>query len=137
VGGATWLSAWLALNVGLTLLNKAVFSFGAFNFPLTLSALHMLITGVLSWICVHHLKLFPYNPNIDSRGQIYLFLFSFIFSIKYTPSASLFPFWAFWLWYLGARLSAVALAIIGGLGKMGFAACLADSPRAAPQYRDG
>jgi len=82
VGGATWLSAWLALNVGLTLLNKAVFSFGAFNFPLTLSALHMLITGVLSWICVHHLKLFPYNPNIDSRGQIYLFLFSFIFSIN-------------------------------------------------------
>jgi drug/metabolite transporter (DMT)-like permease len=82
VGGATWLGAWLALNVGLTLLNKAVFSFGSFNFPLTLSALHMLITGVLSWVCVHHLKLFPYNPNIDRRGQVFLFLFSFIFSIN-------------------------------------------------------
>jgi drug/metabolite transporter (DMT)-like permease len=73
---------WLALNVSLTLLNKAVFSFGAFHFPLTLSALHMFITGALSWACVHHLKLFPYNPNIDQRGQVYLWLFSFIFSIN-------------------------------------------------------
>jgi hypothetical protein len=83
VSGAKWLMGWLALNVSLTLLNKAVFSFGAFHFPLTLSALHMLITGALSWACVHHLKLFPYNPNIDQRGQVYLWLFSFIFSIKY------------------------------------------------------
>jgi hypothetical protein len=135
VGGATWLGAWLALNVGLTLLNKAVFSFGAFNFPLTLSALHMLITGVLSWICVHHLKLFPYNPNIDRRGQIYLFLFSFIFSIKYTiRPASLFPFWACCgVW---ARLSRYGCcAGRGGFGKRALAACLADSRDGRPWHR--
>jgi len=78
-GGGAWLAVWIALNVGLTLLNKAVFSFGSFHFPLTLSAIHMLLTGILSWVCVHQLQLFPHK-KLDLRGELFLVFFSVIFS---------------------------------------------------------
>ncbi|KAL6049632.1 Integral membrane protein [Balamuthia mandrillaris] len=76
------LVTWLLLNVSLTLLNKAVFSFGDFTFPLALSAVHMLITGVSSWFFVEQLRWFPRNENIDEKGQRMLWAFSFLFSFN-------------------------------------------------------
>lgn len=44
--GALVLATWLMLNVSTTLVNKAIFQYGNFPFPLTLSAMHYLITGI-------------------------------------------------------------------------------------------
>ena len=40
----------MVLNVAVTLLNKGVF--GSFQFPATLSGVHMLVSGLLSWLFV-------------------------------------------------------------------------------------
>jgi drug/metabolite transporter (DMT)-like permease len=77
-----YLFTWIFLSVGLTLLNKAVFSFGSFRFPLFISAVHMLLTWILSYVCVHYLHWFPYNDRIDSKARTRLFLYSFLFSIN-------------------------------------------------------
>jgi len=77
-----YFSSWLFLNIALTLLNKAVFQFGDFTFPLTLSAVHMIITGGACWVCVNYLKWFPRNNNVDSAGMRRLYAFSFLFCIN-------------------------------------------------------
>eukprot|EP01087_Luapelamoeba_hula_P010623 TRINITY_DN2818_c2_g1_i2.p1 TRINITY_DN2818_c2_g1~~TRINITY_DN2818_c2_g1_i2.p1 ORF type:complete len:339 (-),score=39.30 TRINITY_DN2818_c2_g1_i2:3-1019(-) len=81
--GNVWFMSWLFLNVGVTLLNKSVFSFNAFNFPLTLSATHMFACGVLSWVCVRQLQWFPENKDaMKGEGATRIYLFSILFTLN-------------------------------------------------------
>jgi hypothetical protein len=43
-GGGSRVTIWIVLNIGLTILNKSVFQFVNFKYPLILSATHMLCT---------------------------------------------------------------------------------------------
>ena len=46
--GLFWLTCWFLLNIGLTLMNKSLFQFGKFNFPLALSLVHMIFSSGMS-----------------------------------------------------------------------------------------
>lgn len=73
-----WVSTWVVLNVVLTLVNKAVFYYGHFTFPVTLSAIHMLTSSLFTLICVRFLRWFP-RAKLDSAGDRTMFLFSILF----------------------------------------------------------
>jgi len=66
------------LNVVLTLINKAVFYYGQFTFPVTLSAIHMLVSSFFTLIIVRWLKWFP-RAKLDRDGDRTMFLFSSLF----------------------------------------------------------
>lgn len=50
VSGMIWCFVWLSINIGTTLLNKAMFSNFYFPYPITLSFIHMIFTFTFSWI---------------------------------------------------------------------------------------
>lgn len=81
IPAAFWVTTWLALNIFLTLINKAIFQFGGFTFPITLSALHMLVSTIFSNIVLHQLKWFPVIPW-DTKLRKTIVYFSFIFSFN-------------------------------------------------------
>mmetsp|Transcript_3570 Transcript_3570/g.9725 ORF Transcript_3570/g.9725 Transcript_3570/m.9725 type:complete len:330 (+) Transcript_3570:40-1029(+) len=44
--GVFWMFVWLGLNILCTLMNKAIFQFGHFRFPIFLSSIHMLFSFI-------------------------------------------------------------------------------------------
>jgi len=73
-----WVTTWVMLNIVLTLINKAVFYYGQFTFPVTLSAVHMLVSSFFTLIIVRWLKWFP-RAKLDKDGDRTMFLFSILF----------------------------------------------------------
>eukprot|EP00002_Diphylleia_rotans_P022651 TRINITY_DN443_c0_g2_i2.p1 TRINITY_DN443_c0_g2~~TRINITY_DN443_c0_g2_i2.p1 ORF type:complete len:416 (-),score=96.21 TRINITY_DN443_c0_g2_i2:604-1851(-) len=75
--GALWLTLWFSLNVFVTLLNKAAFQFFDFNFPITLSFVHMVSSLVGSSISLALEPISSHEPN--RRDTTTLILFSVLF----------------------------------------------------------
>lgn len=73
-----WVSTWVVLNVVLTLVNKAVFYYGNFTFPVTLSAIHMIVSTIFTFFCVRLLRWFP-RAKLDESGDRMMMLFSVLF----------------------------------------------------------
>lgn len=55
---------WMAVSSGLIMMNKDLLSNG-FHFPMALSGLGMLFSGIASYITCHHLKLVEANKKIS------------------------------------------------------------------------
>jgi len=72
-----WLGLWLVNNVAVTLLNKAAFASVHFNYPMTLSLIHMVCSGIGCRISYTR----PVKTlSWDARKQI--LLFSIIFTLN-------------------------------------------------------
>ena len=73
--GIFWMTAWFSCNVGLTLMNKFIFKFWRFPFPLLLSSGHMFFTALLSHIYVSNFKI--EKTKLDNNNTVMkLILFS-------------------------------------------------------------
>jgi len=72
---------WLLSNISVTLVNKAVFQFANFKFPITLSALHFLVQSVFTHLYVHVFKRVP-EKELDDRGTSIVRLFSLLFMVN-------------------------------------------------------
>jgi hypothetical protein len=72
-----WLGLWLINNVAVTLLNKAAFSSVHFNYPMTLSLIHMLCSGI-------GCRIFYTRPvkSLSSEARKQILLFSIIFTLN-------------------------------------------------------
>eukprot|EP01120_Amphizonella_sp_Union-15-10_P001334 TRINITY_DN113_c0_g2_i1.p1 TRINITY_DN113_c0_g2~~TRINITY_DN113_c0_g2_i1.p1 ORF type:complete len:339 (-),score=46.89 TRINITY_DN113_c0_g2_i1:29-1045(-) len=76
-GGNFWLSCWFALNIILTLMNKAFFSRWDFSYPITLSFVHMLVTCICTWSANTYFG-FP-RKSLDIDGHYRVFFFAVLF----------------------------------------------------------
>lgn len=87
-----WLGAWFALNVGVTLMNKAFFQWFGFSFPIALSLVHMVCSAIGSEVV---LRTGAYETKqLSTNEHIQMLLFSLLFSsnivvgnsaLKYVP----------------------------------------------------
>lgn len=73
-----WLAMWFGLNVGLTILNKAVFASFSFPYPITLSCVHYIVSGLGAHLCLvmGGIK----SAKLDWKGYKGMFMFSVIFN---------------------------------------------------------
>ena len=55
--------SWMVLNVVVTLLNKGVFAFTGFEYPMALSAIHMVVSGLFSWLFIQLPGSAPSDPS--------------------------------------------------------------------------
>jgi drug/metabolite transporter (DMT)-like permease len=77
MSGYFWLLCWFLLNVGLTLMNKSLFQFSKFKFPVALSLVHMIFSALCSMIT---LKTQGINQQqFQRKDQISIMLFSVLF----------------------------------------------------------
>lgn len=75
-----WLTIWFLLNVGLTLFNKAVFSNFNFPYPITLSCVHYLVSGIGARICCAFSNVEPVKFDLASFKA--MLMFSAVFNIN-------------------------------------------------------
>lgn len=75
--GAFWLGCWFLLNIGLTIMNKALFEFSRFGFPLALSMVHMLFSAILSKGTTKYMAI-P-TKVLSQKDEISVALFSVLF----------------------------------------------------------
>jgi hypothetical protein len=73
-----WLGLWLLNNVAVTLLNKAAFASVHFNYPMTLSLIHMLCSGL--GCRIFYTRSSTKTLSSEARNQI--LLFSIIFTLN-------------------------------------------------------
>lgn len=67
------------LNLFITILNKTVFQFLDFEYPMALTAMHMLCSGIGSWVSCYILKV--YEPaKLDMKREGQMFAFSLLFT---------------------------------------------------------
>ena len=76
-----WPSSWFCLNISLTILNKAVFQFYKFHYPIVLSLVHMISTfiGTSLWLSKH--TQFD-KPVLNNSARQRLLTFSLLFSFN-------------------------------------------------------
>ncbi|KAL0227282.1 hypothetical protein P9112_014606 [Eukaryota sp. TZLM1-RC] len=77
-----WVTAWLTLNTGVTLLNKACFSFVHFNAPLLLTCVHLLFSWGLSSIYTRYANLKTHTISGKHKNLIILFSILFFLNIS-------------------------------------------------------
>lgn len=75
-----YVAVWFCLNVGLTILNKAVFSNFAFPYPMTLSCVHYICSGIGAKMCMNMggIK----SCKLDYAGFKSIALFSLVFNFN-------------------------------------------------------
>jgi len=59
-----WVVTWITLNIAITILNKSVFQFANFRYPLILSASHMICIYLFCFIIFDVMRWVPVDPNI-------------------------------------------------------------------------
>src|SRR5271154_7200857 len=79
VGPISWLLAYFACNLVLTIYNKLVLA-GDFPFPYTLTAIHCLFATIGSWACLRSGGFS--QARLSQRESIIIFLFSAIFTVN-------------------------------------------------------
>jgi len=83
--GVAWMFAWLFLNILCTLMNKALFQFAEFYFPITLSSIHMFFSFFGSYFMLRYEKLD--RVRVSSPWQIgVVFSLSVVFCLNITVS---------------------------------------------------
>lgn len=75
--GVFWLGCWFLLNIGLTIMNKALFQFSGFKFPIALSLVHMLYSCLCSRLTLQWMGQEP--KKLAQSDEISVGLFSILF----------------------------------------------------------
>jgi uncharacterized membrane protein AbrB (regulator of aidB expression) len=66
--GYFWCGSWLTLNIGTTLLNKTIFKYYSFPYPVMLSLIHMVFTAIFSFLAI---VLFNYpRTKLDTAKHV-------------------------------------------------------------------
>jgi len=74
-----WIISWFMLNLAITLLNKAVFSFGEFNYPAILTVVHMISSWIVGYACIYIFRLCD-AKELDHDGWWAMFKVSLLFT---------------------------------------------------------
>mmetsp|Transcript_1335 Transcript_1335/g.2532 ORF Transcript_1335/g.2532 Transcript_1335/m.2532 type:complete len:354 (-) Transcript_1335:561-1622(-) len=72
---------WLLANISTTILNKAVFTFAKFYFPITLSALHFGLQSVFTFLYIRIFRI-AQAKELDQRGTSVIQSFSILFCLN-------------------------------------------------------
>jgi len=83
--GIVWMIAWLCLNVLCTLMNKALFQFADFHFPITLSSIHMFYSFMGSYFMLRYEKIERVEVS-TTAGIAVIFSLSVVFCLNITVS---------------------------------------------------
>lgn len=78
--GAVWCTVWLALNISTTLVNKGIFTFLKFPFPISVSLIHMTFTAAFSLVSIQLMGI-P-TKALTTRQHIQVGLFSMLFCMN-------------------------------------------------------
>lgn len=79
--GGAWLTAYIALNLMTTVLNKFIMKTFDFPYPIALSLWHYTCSSIGSLTLLHGCKYIP-TAKLDREAHIKLFLFSVLFNIN-------------------------------------------------------
>jgi hypothetical protein len=76
-----WVVSWVSINISLTLLNKSVFQFVKFHYPLTLSACHMLCLYLFCFFIYRVFRLLPIE-HVSSTTRNRAYMLSLLFTLN-------------------------------------------------------
>lgn len=82
-----WLGYWFVVNIGMTMMNKSLFSNFKFPFPEVICLVHMLSTAGGAWSLVSGLN-YVRPASVSRDDLVRLFLFSVVFNINIVLSTT-------------------------------------------------
>jgi len=74
-----WIVSWFVLNMAITILNKAVFAYGDFNYPSLLTTVHMVSSWMGGYVCIYGFSLCE-TKELNGDGWWAMFKVSILFT---------------------------------------------------------